>query len=145
MLDPGGMMSDDRGLSECDSPTFAWSVGGKRGNIVTCNGYSWLLITGSGWDDWMYWHFYYNYNELQEITFLTGLRVSSLLLWLAWFWVGHFFSFRCPLVNAPQLNTQVSYEIIPLTRRWLSYEWHRMNWVWVLYYDRRSVGQSVLE
>jgi hypothetical protein len=24
--------------------------------------------------------------------------------------VGHFFSFRCPLVNTPQLNTQLSYE-----------------------------------
>jgi hypothetical protein len=24
--------------------------------------------------------------------------------------IGHFFSFRCPLVNTPQLNTELSYE-----------------------------------
>jgi hypothetical protein len=35
--------------------------------------------------------------------------------------VGHFFSFRCPLVHTPQLNTQLSYERI------LVYEW-RLNW-----------------
>jgi hypothetical protein len=29
--------------------------------------------------------------------------------------VGHFFSFRCPLVNTPQLNSQLSYEWIRLT------------------------------
>jgi hypothetical protein len=43
-----------------------------------------------GSDDWVYCHFYYNYNQLQQLTisdclrlapFLTGLRVSSLLLW----------------------------------------------------------------
>jgi hypothetical protein len=27
-------------------------------------------------------------------------------------WVSHFFNFRCPLVNTPQLNTQISYEWI---------------------------------
>jgi hypothetical protein len=29
--------------------------------------------------------------------------------------IGHFFSFRCPLVNTPQLNTQLSYEWRRLT------------------------------
>jgi hypothetical protein len=29
--------------------------------------------------------------------------------WLTWFW---FFSFRCPLVNTPQLNTELSYDWI---------------------------------
>jgi hypothetical protein len=46
-------------------------------------------ITGSGLDDWIYWHFYHNYNQLQQLTingclrlapFLTGLRVPSLPL-----------------------------------------------------------------
>jgi hypothetical protein len=52
-------------------------------------------ITGSGLDDWIYWHFYYIYKQLWQLTindslwfapFLTGLRVSSLPLWLFWFW-----------------------------------------------------------
>jgi hypothetical protein len=34
--------------------------------------------------------------------------------------VGHFFSFRCPLVNTPQLNTQLSYE---WTGWRLQYDW----------------------
>jgi hypothetical protein len=42
--------------------------------------------------------------------------------------IGHFFSFRCPLVNTP-LNC--------------SYEWIN-ELSWVLCYDRRSAGQSVL-
>jgi hypothetical protein len=59
-----------------------------------------------------------NYNQLQQLTindclrlapFLTGLWVSSLLRdWLGSdLRVGHFFSFRCPLVNTSQLNTEL--------------------------------------
>jgi hypothetical protein len=61
-------------------------------------------------------------NQLQQLTIhncirlapsLTGLRVSSLLLWLTWFWFTnrsfHQLPFcRCPLVNTPQLNTQLN-------------------------------------
>jgi hypothetical protein len=48
--------------------------------------FTWLIIMGSGLGDWIYWHFYYNYNQLEQLTindcfrlatFLTGLRVSS--------------------------------------------------------------------
>jgi hypothetical protein len=82
----------------------------------------WLIITGSGLDNWIYWHFYCNFldcNQLQQLTisdclklapFLTGLRVSSLPLWLTWFLFTSrslLFSFRCPLVNTPQLNTHL--------------------------------------
>jgi hypothetical protein len=74
-----------------------------------------------------------NYNSSQSMAvlrlapFLTGLRVSSLLLWLTWSdsRVGHFFSFRCPLVNTPQLNTELSYEWrMPIDGSRLP----RMNW-----------------
>jgi hypothetical protein len=34
--------------------------------IVNCRGYEWLIITGSGLDDWIYCHFYYNYSQLQS-------------------------------------------------------------------------------
>jgi hypothetical protein len=59
-------------------------------NIVTCPGFAWLIITGSGLDDSTYWHFFHNYTQLWQFTvndclrlapFLPGLRVSSLLLW----------------------------------------------------------------
>jgi hypothetical protein len=51
------------------------------------SGVPWWIITGSGLDDWIYWHFYYNYNQLSQFTindclrrapFHTGLWVSSL-------------------------------------------------------------------
>jgi hypothetical protein len=45
---------------------------------------------------------------LRFAPFLTGLQVSSPLLWLrSDLRISHFFSFRCPLVNTPQLNTQL--------------------------------------
>jgi hypothetical protein len=57
--------------------------------------------------------------------------------------IGHFFSFRCPLVNIPQLNTeQLNCLLNSLTTESLM---NSRIWVWVLCYDRRSVGQSVLE
>jgi hypothetical protein len=28
------------------------------------SGVQWRTITGSGLDDWIYWHFSYNYNQL---------------------------------------------------------------------------------
>jgi hypothetical protein len=31
------------------------------------SGVPWLIITGSGLDDWIYWYFYYNYTYLQSI------------------------------------------------------------------------------
>jgi hypothetical protein len=60
-------------------------------NTVTCEGVAWLILMGSGLDDWIYWHFFtitsrVNYNSsvsdcLRLPSFLTGLRVSSLPLW----------------------------------------------------------------
>jgi hypothetical protein len=63
--------------------------------ILSVSGVPWLKRTGSGLDDWIYWHFYYNYMQFQQLTisdclrfapFPTELRVSSLPLWLTWFW-----------------------------------------------------------
>jgi ribose/xylose/arabinose/galactoside ABC-type transport system permease subunit len=84
----------------------------KWKNIVTYEGFAWLIITGSGWII----GFIGTYLQLQPIItshsaamhgflrlapFLTGLRVSSLLRdWLGSdLRVSHFFSFSCPLVN----------------------------------------------
>jgi hypothetical protein len=58
-----------------------------------------------------------NYNQLQEFTFGDCLRLTAVppelgvsSLHCDWFGsdlrVGHFFSFRCPLVDTPQLSTQ---------------------------------------
>jgi hypothetical protein len=60
----------------------------------------------------------FSYNQLQQLTvsgclglapFLTGPRVSSLRSdWVgSGSGAGHFFSFRCPLVSTPQLNTEL--------------------------------------
>jgi hypothetical protein len=89
--------------------------------IVTYLTFSWLITTGSGLDDWILWHFDYNYNQLYQIKindcltlapFLTRLRVPSHLLdWLGSdLRIGHFFGFICPLANTPQLITELFYE-----------------------------------
>jgi hypothetical protein len=36
--------------------------------ILTRIGVTWLIIMGSGLDDWIYWHFYYNYNQWVSTT-----------------------------------------------------------------------------
>jgi hypothetical protein len=61
---------------------------------LSCVSVPWLIITGSGLDDLIYWRLLYNYNQYnssQTMTvwldpILTGLRVPSLPLWLTWFW-----------------------------------------------------------
>jgi hypothetical protein len=50
--------------------------------------------------------------------------------------IDHFFSLRCPLVNTPQLNTELCYY-------WITTELIKSKSE--LCYDRRSAGQSVLE
>jgi hypothetical protein len=95
--------------------------------IVTHEGFAWLIIMGSGLDDWIYWHLYYNYNQLYQLIisdslrlapFLAGLRVFSLPLW------------------------QMPNEESLLTESWNSLTSESNNlwaWVWVLCYDRWSV------
>jgi hypothetical protein len=54
--------------------------------IVTCKGLAWRIITGSGFDDWLYWHFFtitVNYNSwhielLLNYVCLTNLYEESL-------------------------------------------------------------------
>jgi hypothetical protein len=130
--DMGGPEEEDGQFSRGETYCF-WSCPELK-TIVTYKGFTWLTITGSGLDDWIYWHFYYNYNQLWQLTisdclrlapFLTGPRVSSLLLWLTWVW----FTGR-PLLQLRLLWTTT---VLRITER-----------VWVLCYDRRSVGQSVL-
>jgi hypothetical protein len=104
---------------------MTWIVNGPIPlyHIVTYERFSWLIIMGSRLDDWIYWHFYNNYNQLWQLKindcvrlaqFLAGLRVSSLLRdWLGSdLRVDHFFSFICSLVNTAQLNADLSREWI---------------------------------
>jgi hypothetical protein len=71
--------------------------------IYIVSGVPWLMTTGSGLDDWIYWYFFKlqliktAHNQwLSLASFLTWLRVSSLLPWLTWFW----FTSR-PLLQLP--------------------------------------------
>jgi hypothetical protein len=32
------------------------------------SGFAWLIIMGSGSEDWIYWHFCYHYNQLWQLT-----------------------------------------------------------------------------
>jgi hypothetical protein len=89
---------------------------------------------GSWFDDWIYSHLFTINNQLRQLTvndclrlalFLAGLRVSSLLRdWLGSdLRIGHFFSFRCPLVNTSQLNTQLLNCVLnSLTNKSLEFE-----------------------
>jgi hypothetical protein len=86
-----------------------------RGSMTNNNGFwiDWLIA----FPDTLFTITLY-YNQLWRLTindclrlasFLTGLRVSSLLCDRLGsdLRIGHFFSFRCPLVNTPQLNTEL--------------------------------------
>jgi hypothetical protein len=101
------------------------------------SGVPWLIITGFGLDDWIYWHFYYNYTQqliIDDCLRLSPIRslldYECLLFSCDWLGsdlrIGHFFSFRCPLVNTPQLHTQSRLQDFSSTNclRWLLvYEW----------------------
>jgi hypothetical protein len=82
------------------------------------SGVPWRVITGFELDDWIYWHFFTittNYNSSQSVTVYDSLHslmdYECLLFCRNWLGsdlrIGHFFSFRCPLVNTPQLNTEL--------------------------------------
>jgi hypothetical protein len=124
-----------------------------RGSVTNNNGFwfGWLdLLTPSN-------KIILNYNQLQQLTindclrlvpFLTGLRVSSLPLWLTWFWFTNR-SLQPPVsaglhswtLNSTELLN--SYECRMPNAEWRMKKWIRI-WVWVLCYDRRPVGQSGL-
>jgi hypothetical protein len=58
----------------------------KQYDIVTCKGLAWLIIMGSGFDDWIYWHFFtttvdYNSSHVELLLHdvcLTNLSEESL-------------------------------------------------------------------
>jgi hypothetical protein len=89
------------------------------------------------------------YNQLYQLTvddclrlapFLAGLRVSSLPLWLCSdVRIGHLFIFRFPLVNTPQLKTELCYEyrMIELSHEWLNPWIHE----WTLFYNSGRTEQ----
>jgi hypothetical protein len=73
---------------------------------------------GSGLHVWFYWQFFtitVSYNSPQSVTVYDSLHSSPdyeclpfLCDWLGSdLRIGHFFSFRCPLINTLQLNTQL--------------------------------------
>jgi hypothetical protein len=87
-------------------------------HMVTYSGLAWRIVLGSGLYDWIYRHFFtltINYVSSQSITLYVSLHslldYECLLFHCDWLGSdlrdGHFFSFRCSLVNIPQLNTQL--------------------------------------
>jgi hypothetical protein len=73
----------------------------------------------------------------------TNVFLVILLLWLrSGLWIGHFFSFHCPLVNTPQLNTEPNSTIGPpseFSSNWLATE--LTNYVSSLY----NLGMNWIE
>jgi hypothetical protein len=98
------------------------------------SGVPWRIIAVSGLNDWTNWHFYYNHSSSQLIITANSQwlsRIRAIPYWttnvlsstVTGLVLIHFFSFRCPLVNTPQLITQFSYEW-NLVHDWrLQYEW----------------------
>jgi hypothetical protein len=69
----------------------------KQEHIVTCSGLKWLIIMGSGFDDWIYWHFFTittNYNsshiELLLNSLAVELRLLSEVCSLKNLWLSHY-------------------------------------------------------
>jgi hypothetical protein len=97
------------------------------GVCMTDNNRFWI-----GLDDWIYWHFYYNYNQLWQLTinnclrltpFLTGLRVSSHPLRLTWFW---FTKHLLLLLRLPWTMTVLW--MTPWTLWWMQNDWPFLDW-----------------
>jgi hypothetical protein len=61
-------------------------------------------------------------SETRSIPYWTASVFSS--EWLTWFWFTNrsLLHFRCPLVNTPQLNTELSYEY-QMSQSELLYDW----------------------
>jgi hypothetical protein len=116
-----------RGNSQRDWVCGACSTNGTELREVLSRVPLSVTNKNGSWIGWLYlwtpsFTISLNHNQWQQPTFndclrlapfLNGLRVVLflvfLLLWLTWFWFTnrHSFSFRCPLVNTPQLNTQL--------------------------------------
>jgi hypothetical protein len=101
---------------------------------VMCPGVSWLIITGSELDDWIYWHLHLhsllitvNYNSSQPMAAQDSLHPSldyeCLLFYCYWLdshlRIGHVFSFCCLLVITPRLNTQHNYWTLNSLMNWM--------------------------
>jgi hypothetical protein len=94
-------------------------------DIVTCRGYAWLIITGSGFDLLAFLlqlHLItidYSSSQSMTVSFHSLLDYECLVFHCDWIGsdlrIGHFFSFRCPLVNTPQLNTQLVISLLWMT------------------------------
>jgi hypothetical protein len=123
-----------------------------RNIIVMYEGFSWLILTGSGLDDLIYWHFDYNCNQLRQLTIsdclrltpvFTGLRVSSLPRdWLGSdLRVAHFFSFRCSPVSTPQLNMELLMTELQLTCDSLELNWTQSQSQSYIATDGRSINK----
>jgi hypothetical protein len=83
--------------------------------IGTCVGVPWLIITVSGLDDWMYWHWDFlstiitaHNQRLILAPFLTGGVSCFAVDWIGFdLRIGHFVSFPYPMVNTLQLSIQL--------------------------------------
>jgi hypothetical protein len=92
-------------------------------NIVTYSGFAWLIIMGSGFDDWVYWHFFtitVNYNS-SHIEFLlnavwrTTMKNLSLL---SESWTGLYSSW----IHESTAFYKTPRWTVPLLSYWLSRE-----------------------
>jgi hypothetical protein len=100
-------------INHAMSTSWLWILLHVRGSVTNSNGF-WI-----GWFDLLTPSFTIslNYNQLQQLTIedcLPSLHslldYECLLSYCDWLGsdlrIGHFYSFRCPMVNTPQLNTQ---------------------------------------
>jgi hypothetical protein len=126
ILAPYDLIEQDSLAKSCKLRGRSWSA-----TITLSRGWGSVTIkTGSGLDDWIYWPpsitITLNYNQLWQLTigdclrlapFFTGLRVSSLLLWLTWF------SFYESVASS---DSAVRW--LPLHSWTMNHDW---IWVWV--------------
>jgi hypothetical protein len=66
-------------------PPSRYNIKNRQRHIVTCKGLACRIMVGSGFDDWVYWHFFtttFDYNrsriELLNDVCLTNLCEKSL-------------------------------------------------------------------
>jgi hypothetical protein len=99
------------------------------------SGVPWIIITGSGLDDWIYWRLPVQSIITAHSQWLSNLLHSllgyeCLLFYYDWLGsdlrIGHLISFCCLLVNTPQRNTQLLNSGLSCKRR-ITYGSRRTN------------------
>jgi hypothetical protein len=99
-------------------------------STVTYEGFEWLIVTGSGFDDCIYWHFYYNYKQLYQLTNQWLSKTRSIPYWTTSSFSSAvtdlFLIYESITSSASVVRWLALHSWMP--NDWFSHEWTILNW-----------------